>query len=229
MDRVNSLRLNKYDAYGRRFDVDGMYRYHITFLGGGLEGAPVGMDYELIVKEEREEKGQQHNVQVIYDEKARRYRAKPERLVINSGDLVLWTKPDKQGIDYTIVGESEKDRFDSRRLGKHTVYTHTFRQVGTYKFENTYGKGGEQSGLVRVVPASKDREAWSERLIKPPVITYAKGRFAPQEVEVVELGTVIWSVEDDVGISIVGEPPRRVGKVAQIDVRPRRRVSPANE
>lgn len=221
MDRLNSLKLNKYDGYGRRFDVPGAYRYRVSILGAGLNDAPAGAEFELTVKADQGKKGQQHNVEVSYGEQSRHYRVKPEKLVVGAGDMVVWYKRDAAGVDYAIVGAGEKDRFDSRLLGRHTFYSHMFRQVGVYHFSNTYGKGGQQSGTVRVVHSGKDREAWNERLKKPPLVTYAGGKFSPREVQVVELGTVIWSVEDEEGISVVAEPKRRVGKVSQVTMRPR--------
>lgn len=228
MDRVNSLRLGKYDVYGRRFDTPGTYGYCITTLGAEPGCGTASADFELIVEgpdeSRRGRKGQQHNVQVLYDAGSRRYRVEPDRLIISTGDVVLWHKPDQAGVEYAIIGKGEKEAFDSRRLDRYTVYMHTFRQPGTYHYENTLGEGRGQSGVVNVAPAGKDRDAWCERVTKPPVITYAKGRFSPQKVEAVQLGTVVWSIEDDAGISVVVEPTRRPGKTVTLTTRPRPRA-----
>jgi len=210
MDRVDNRKLDKYDAYLRRFARPGVYRYRINYLSEGLKEFQAGPEYELAVEAcegkeptRKPEEAKQHDIQVVYDAKLCYFHAKPARLEIMAGDLVLWHKPGKEGGTFSVSGSSEDgDAFDSRRLGYATVYMHTFLQSGTYNYTSTYGRGGGQSGTVKVVPAGKDREKWLERLKKPAVVNYVKGAFTPKEVETVESGTVMWVVQDDVNISV---------------------------
>ena len=232
MDRVDNRKLNKYDAYLRRFARPGVYHYRINYLSEGMEVFQAGLEYEIVVEAckgkesiRKPEEAKQHDIQVVYDVKFRYFHAKPAHLEIMAGDLVLWHKPGKEGGAFSILGSSKDgDTFDSRRLGYATVYMHTFLQSGTYNYTNTYGRGGSQYGTVKVAPTGKDRAEWLERLKKPAVINYVKGVFTPSKVEVVEGGAVMWTVQDDVNINVVVEPTRRPGKIVKVAIG---RVKPA--
>lgn len=226
MDRVDNRKLNKYDAYLRRFERPGVYRYRINYLSEGMEEFQAGLEYEIVVEEckgkeptRKPEEAKQHDIQVVYDAKLRYFHAKPAHLEIMAGDLVLWHKPDKEGGAFSVSGSSENgDTFDSRRLGYATVYMHTFLQFGTYNYTNTYGRGGGQSGTIKVAPTEKDRAKWLERLKKPAVVNYVKSAFTPSKVEVVECGAVMWTVQDDVNISVVVKPTRHPGKIVKVAI-----------
>ena len=227
MDRVDSCKLNKCDAYLRCFDRPGVYRYRINYLSEGMEDFQTGLEYELAVeapksKETIRKPGdiKQHNIQVVYDSKLRCFHTNRARLDIIAGDLVLWHKPTKEGGAFSVSGFSEAgDTFDSRRLGQATVYMHTFLGPGTYNYTNTYGRGGRQSGTVKVVPMGKDYEDWVERLKKPAVVNYVKNAFTPSKVEVVQNGSVMWVVQDDVEIRVVVEVKRRPVKPVKVTTR----------
>ena len=191
-----------------------------------MEKFQAGLEYEIVVESckgkeptKKPKEAKQHDIQVVYDAKLRYFHAKPAHLEIMAGDLVLWHKPDKEGGAFSVSGSSENgDTFDSRRLGYATVYMHTFLESGTYNYTNTYGRGGSQSGTVKVVPTGKDYEEWLERLKKPAVVNYVKGAFTPSKVEVVQGGAVMWVVQDDVKISVVVEARRRPGRIVKVAV-----------
>ncbi len=226
MERVDSRKLDKYDAYLRRFGRPGLYHYSINYLGEELAGFQSGPRYEIAVKKSplpdginKPEQATQHDVQVVYDPELRYFCAIPTRVEIESGDLVMWHKPGREGGAYWISGSSEeKDGFDSRRLGQATVYMHTFLEVGMYQYTNVYGKGKGQSGTVKVVAAGEDRQKWSEALNQPAVVTYAKGAFVPSKVEIVEGGSVMWVNADDVSTSVVMEPTRAARRMVRVTV-----------
>lgn len=227
MDRVDNRKLDKYDAYLRRFARQGIYRYRINYLSEGMGEFEAGPEYEIMVEvfkgkeaTRKPEEAEQHDIQIVYDTKLRYFHAKPARLDIIAGDLVLWHKPNKEGGAFSVSGFSEAgDTFDSRRLGQATVYMHTFLEPGTYNYTNTYGRGGRQSGTVKVVPMGKDYEDWVERLKKPAVVNYVKNAFTPSKVEVVQNGSVMWVVQDDVEIRVVVEVKRRPVKPVKVTTR----------
>ena len=232
MDRVDNRKLDKCDAYLRCIGRPGVYHYRINYLSEGMGEFEAGPEYEIVVEAfkgketiRKPEEVKQHDIQVVYDAKLRYFHAKPARLDIIAGDLVLWHKPSKEGGAFSVSGFSEDgDTFDSRRLGYATVYMHNFLESGTYNYTNTYGRGGSQSGTVKVVPIGKDYEEWLERLKKPAVVNYVKGAFTPSKVEVVQGGAVMWVVQDDVKISVVVKARRRPGKIVKVAVG---RVRPA--
>jgi plastocyanin len=223
MDRVNSVRLNKFDAYLRPFAQSGVYHYRINYLSEDLTDFQAGSTFEvLVLAMDGEESGvreeaEQHYIQVFYDAEGRQFRAEPESLEIVVGDTVLWYKPNKEGGDYSLTGESEEGiAFDSRRLRTGEVFMHTFRQVGEYRYTNMAGRGGQQSGVVKVVEAGPDREEWVERVKKPALVRYADGAFAPRNVEIVQWSAVIWVVEDDTAtITIVAEEQSRPSRIVR--------------
>jgi len=226
MDRVDNRKLDKYDAYLCRFARPGVYRYRINYLSEGMEEFQAGPEYEIVVEAckgkeptKKPKEAKQHDIQVVYDAKLCYFHAKPARPEIMAGDLVLWHKPNKEGGAFSVSGLSKDgDTFDSRRLGYATVYMHTFLRSGTYNYTNTHGRGGGKSGTVEVVPMGKDRAKWLERLKKPAVVNYVKGAFTPSKVEIVEGGAVMWTVQDDVNISVVVEPTRRPGKIVKVAI-----------
>lgn len=226
MDHVDNRKLDKYDAYLCPFARPSVYRYRINYLSEGMGEFEAGPEYEIVVEAlkvkeatRKSEEAKQHDIQVVYDAQFRYFHAKPARLQIMAGDLVLWHKPSKEGGAFSVSGSSaDGDTFDSRRLGYATVYMHTFLEPGTYNYTNTYGSGGSQSGTVKVVPTGKDYEEWLERLKKPAVVNYVKGAFTPSKVEVVQGGVVMWFVQDDMKISVVVEARRHPGRIVKVAV-----------
>jgi len=231
MNPIDSRHLNKYDSYTRRLDRPGKYRYRINYLGPGLEAFQSGPEYELVVQPSKREAQRQHSVRVSYDEKARHFRAEPPLLEVAAGDLVQWFKPDRKGGPFSVSGTSEEEvSFDSRRLDMGSIYSHTFLLPGVYGYRNTLGTTKEGAGTVRVQSAGPDRDAWVERLKQPALVVFTKGSFNPPEVEIVVGGTVVWAVQDDVGITVVVEEARREGRIIQRTIgRPRPRRGRAKE
>jgi plastocyanin len=223
MDRVNSVCLNKFDAYLRSFAQPGAYHYRINYLSKELIDFQAGSTFEIrVLAMDGEESGareevEQHNIQVYYDAEDHQFRAEPETLEIVAGDTILWYKPNKEGGDFSLTGESEEGiGFDSRRLRTSEVFMHTFRQVGEYHYSNTAGRGGQQSGIIRVIEAGPDLEEWTERVKKPALVRYTDGAFTPRNVEIVQWSAVIWVVEDDTAaITVVAEEQSRPSRIVR--------------
>ena len=208
MDLLDSRRLTSQDAFVKVFGDADVYRYHVTAAPRGItsQHEPV---FELSVRAGPGKRGSgtQHRVKVVWDDCAHHYVADPARLEIAQNDFVLWHCEQMAGSPpYAVRGQGKAGDFDSASLGPHAVFTHFFLQPGSY----AYQVGGKGDFRVEVADHRKlDHEAYAARAKTAPVVTIRKGKPDPARVEVVAGQTVVWAVEDDVGVVISAARPGR--------------------
>jgi plastocyanin len=201
MDTVNSRLLTSQDGFLQVFAEPGEYLYNLTLTPEGIASSH-DRAYRLVVKPGKAKRGsgKQHDVKVYWDEAARCYVPKPEALEISTHDHVLWHCERMVGSPpFAVRGRAGKASFSSSALGPDAVYTHFFLTPGEVKYQ-VNGQGNYRIDVAdhRTV----EKTEYAKRAAEAPIVQIRKGKAVPDKLQVVAGQTVIWTVEEDSGISI---------------------------
>lgn len=202
IDSLDSRALRLTDCYGQRFMKAGTYRYNIVPAGSHCvtEERP----FTIRVTEGAPQKKMAQRSVAVRVERGR-FRADPEEVSIEAGDLVMWHSSNPRAIPYMVIGD--KEFFGSHRLRNESGYSHAFGSAGEYPWKDAYGSGA--AGVVRVTnPECKtdlDYQRWHKSLAKGYLVTITDGRAEPREVEILTGQTVFFAITKGPGVSITDE------------------------
>ena len=201
MDVVNSRLLTSQDGFLQLFANEDEYLYFLTLTPEGITSAHES-PFRLVVKPGKGKRGSgvQHDVKVYWDEAGRRYVPKPETLEISAYDYVVWHCERMTGSPpFAVRGKGRKGSFSSSALGPDAAYTHFFLSAG----DVNYQVSGQGSYRVKVTDHRKVEKAeYATRSGEAPVINIRKGKAVPEQLQVIAGQTVIWTVEEDSGVTI---------------------------
>jgi hypothetical protein len=202
MDIVNSRLLTSQDGFLQLFAEPDEYLYYLTLTPEGITSAHES-SFRLIVKpgKGKRRSGIQHDVKVYWDVAGRRYVPKPESLELSTYDYVIWHCEQMVGSPpFAVRGKGGKGSFSSSALGPDAAYTHFFLSAGDVKYQ-VNGQGNYQ---ISVIDHRKVEKAeYTKRSGEAPIIHIRKGKAAPELLQIVAGQTVIWTVEEDSGVTIM--------------------------
>jgi hypothetical protein len=201
MDIVNSRLLTSQDGFLQLFAEVDEYFYYLTLTPEGIATAHES-PFRLTVKPGKGKRGSgvQHEVKVHWDEAGRCYVPRPEALEISAYDYVVWHCERMVGSPpFAVRGKGRTGSFSSSALGPDAAYTHFFLSAGDVKYQ----VNGHGNYHVNVADHRKIEKAeYARRSNEAPIIHIRKGIAVPEHLQIVAGQTVIWTVEEDSGVTI---------------------------
>jgi plastocyanin len=142
--------------------------------------------------------GSQHDVKVNWD--GRCYVPTPAELEIAANDYVVWHCERMVGSPpFSVRGKGKKSSFSSSALGPNAAFTHFFLTAG----DVIYQVNGKGSYIISVADHRKVEKAeYDRRAADAPVVQIRNGKPTPTKLDIVAGQTVIWTVEDEEGVTI---------------------------
>jgi hypothetical protein len=201
MDIFNSRLLTSQDGFLQLFAEPDEYLYYLTLTPEGITSTHES-PFRLVVKpgERKRGSGVQHDVKVHWDETDRRYVPKPEVLEISVFDYVVWHCERMVGSPpFAVRGKGKTGSFSSSALGPDAAYTHFFLTAGDVKYQVS----GQGSYHINVADHRKVEKAeYARRSGEAPIVQIRGGKAVPEQLQIVAGQTVIWTVEEDSGVTI---------------------------
>jgi plastocyanin len=199
MDVVNSRLLNSQDGFLQLFAEADHFQYYLTLTPEGIASSHES-PFQLVVTPGggKRGSGKQHDVKVHWD--GRYYVPTPRTLEISTFDYVIWHCERMDGSPpFAVRGKGQTGSFSSSALGPNAAYTHFFLSAGEVNYQVS-GHGNYRITVTdhrRVEPAE-----YARRASELPVVHIRRGKPEPEHLQIVAGQTVIWTVEEDTGITI---------------------------
>ena len=212
-ENLDSRALRNTDCYGQRFMKPGTYSYALVPAGG--TGASDDFPYVVEVVEKSSERDMHQTTVTVRFVKERhgewcdertflpgRFVPDQERVIVESGDMVMWNSPDAATRPFAVDGQ--KEFFSSSALTTECGFTHVFMTPGDHEYVDANGSG--LRGVVRVAdPKPRNQaelRAWQSRLGQGTLVMISNGEPEPAEVEIMLGQTVFFAIVKGPGVSI---------------------------
>jgi|SRR3954452_17696045 plastocyanin len=200
MDTVNSRYLTSQNGFLQLFPSPDEFAYYLTTTPEGITTSHESA-FRLTVKagKARKGNGSQHDVKVNWD--GRCYVPTPAELKIEANDYVMWHCEQMAGSPpFAVRGQGKKSSFSSSALGPNAAFTHFFLTPGEVKYQ-VNGKGNY---TIHVTDHRQvEKSEYDRRTAQLPIIQIQDGKATPAKLDVVAGQSVIWTVENDEGVTIV--------------------------
>lgn len=186
MDSFNSQNLSVLDAYHRKFQTPGNYKWGIGAVG----------TYTITVTA-NPPSNNQTPIQLTYVNGV--FQPDQPAVTVNQGDWISWQVPPGTANvpAYSILGDGPV-KFNSRSLGIGDMFSHIFVQKGTYPYLISGGAGGPQNGTIQVgAPPSPPTPTGKSVNIKDGSAP------TPDPVAIVSYDTIIWIVNTGSGFRVL--------------------------
>jgi len=206
VDSFDSRALRIGDAFGQVFAKAGSITYRLTLPGG----VPVGGGEDLLIEVQKSTAGRvQHFVKVFFDEG--NLLADPRRLIIGTGDVVLWSPVDSKVPAFRVVGSYQTGEvIDSGNPKTDAFYSHVFGLPGKYEWHDANGSGakGDLAVSAARLTTPTDFEEYHallrNRSLAEKNVFHIKGSTVTPSSLSLKVGqTVFWVIEATKGVAVV--------------------------
>lgn len=206
MNTLDSRFLRLGDCFAHRFSVPGTFHYALSPIPTSLlahhDEPPTTQSVIVTARDgdDGEVRQRQHNVTVTTS--GGQLRAKPSELRVAAGDLVVWTADKSVTFGFAVRGQMGSEFVDSASLRTESIFTHAFGVPGTYEWADANGSGLRGQIQVAMPEVAAGHQEWLSRLGDGRLVHVRGDRAEPSSVEILVGQTVVWAIEDALGVSI---------------------------